>query len=484
MPNLETGLALIAVVLIVSTLAVGLVQRTPITFPMIFLGIGFAVGPDGFGLIAIGPRNGALQVVTILSLSFVLFLDAVNLQFGEFGDNWLVPVLSLGPGTLLTVAFITVAAAIVLKLTLVSALLLGAILSSIDPVVLRDVVRDERIPRSIRQALRIEAGTNDMVALPAVLILVAVATSKVSSTGDWLMLLGQLFLLGPLAGAVVGFVSVQLISLARRMADISREYRAIYGVGTILAAYVAGQWVGGSGFLAVFTGGALAIWLDYDLCDCLIEYSEITSEMTLLLAFILFGALLSSVIGAAISLASLVFGLLVIAVARPLAIGLVLSRADISGRARVFLGWFGPRGLSSLLFALLVIQAGVPGGRHLLAIVGVVVIISVIAHGVTAQPLGAWYERAVAKKTTAEEREGTAAGLFQHEPRQVPRITPQELADRLAGLEPPLLLDVRTRSTYAHDQAQIPRSIRVPPGRIVEWAQKQSRDRAIVTYCT
>lgn len=484
MPSLLVAFALIAVVLIVSTLATGIVQRTPISFPMIFLGIGFLIGQGGLGLIHIGPHSAVLQVVAILSLSFVLFLDAANLRFGEIGDEWIVPALSLGPGTILTAAFISIAAAVVLKLPLLPALMLGAILSSIDPVVLRDVVGDERIPRSVRRALRIEAGTNDIVALPAVLVLVAIATSTIGSFEGWLALFGQLFLLGPAAGAIVGLASVQLVKWVRRISDVPREYRAIYGVGTILAAYVAGQSLGGSGFLAVFATGAIAVWLDYDLCDCFIEYSEITAEMTLLLAFILFGALLSSVVGAALSLATLLFAVLVIAVARPLAISIVLSRATISSHARVFLGWFGPRGLSSLLFALLVIQAGVPGAQRLLPIVGIVVIVSVVAHGMTASPLSAWYGRAIATETMAEEREGTAAGLFHHEPAEVPRITPQELAARLAGPEPPLVLDVRSRSSYEHDHAQIPDSVRVPPDRVIEWARDRPRDRSVVAYCT
>jgi cell volume regulation protein A len=112
--------------------------------------------------------------IATLSLIFVLFLDAVQLRLDERA-NWKLPLLVLGPGTGLTIAIIALAAWILLSATLVQALLLGAILSSTDPVVLRDVIRDQRIPRSIRHTLGIEAGTNDLVVLPIVLILIAVA---------------------------------------------------------------------------------------------------------------------------------------------------------------------------------------------------------------------------------------------------------------------------------------------------------------------
>jgi NhaP-type Na+/H+ or K+/H+ antiporter len=279
-------------------------------------------------------------------------------------------------------------------------------------------------------------------------------------------------------------VAVWLIRQARSRTHVAREYRSVYGVGTILAAYVAGESAGGSGFLAVFAAGATIVALDYDLCDCFLDYGEVTSEIAMLLAFIFFGAVLSTTIGAVPLLPTLGFALLVLAVARPVAISLALWRAPISPHGRRFIGWFGPRGLSSLLFALLLVADGVPDAERLLAIAGIVVIVSVVVHGVSAAPLAARYGQAVAAGTLAEEREGTAAGLFRSAPADVPRITPQELADRLAGDDPPIVLDVRRRSSYEHDRARLPGDERVLPDQITEWAAGRSRERPVVAYCT
>jgi NhaP-type Na+/H+ or K+/H+ antiporter len=476
--------AMVGAVLMMSGLVSGVVRAAPISVPIIFLGAGLLLGDGGFGVIHVDVHDEALEIVAVLSLAFVLFLDAVHLRFDEGERAWLVPVLAIGPGTLLTIGIVAAGARLAFQTSLIESLLLGAVLASIDPVVLRDVVRDGRVPSSIRQALTTEAGTNDIVVLPAILILSTIAVGQTAGAQDWLLMAGRLFLLGPLTGAAVGFASVWLIERVRARWPISREYRALYGVGTVLAAFVAGETVGGSGFLAVFAAGAVVVVTDFDLCDCFLEYGEVTAEMLMLLAFILFGALLSSLAGTVPLLPALLFALFVLVVARPLAIGLVLRKALVSKRARTFIGWFGPRGLSSLLFALLVVSEGVPGAERLLAITGIVVIASVFAHGVSATPLIAAYGRAMARETLPEEREATATGLFGGAYEEVPRVTPDELAVSLAGPNPPLVLDVRTSSASGRGEAGIPGSVRVPPGEVADWAARQPRGRPIVAYCT
>ncbi len=476
--------AMVGMVLMLSGLVSGVVRSAPISVPIVFLGLGFVLGGGGLGILEVDVHNEALEIVAILSLAFVLFLDAVNLRFDEGERAWLVPVLALGPGTILTVGIVAVGARLLFATSWVESLLLGSILASIDPVVLRDVVRDERVPRAIRQSLTTEAGTNDIVVLPLILILSTIALGQTGAATDWMAMLVRLFILGPLAGAAVGFLSVWLIENIRSQYPISREYRALYGVGTVLVAYVVGEAVGGSGFLAVFFAGAVIVKTDFDLCDCFLEYGEVTAEMAMLLAFVLFGALLSTTFSTVPLIPVLLFALVVLFVARPVAIGVVLRKVVVSKRARMFIGWFGPRGLSSLLFGLLVVLQGVPGAERLLAITGIVVTASVVLHGVSATPLIAAYGRAMARETLPEEREATATGLFGGVHEQVPRISVDELAAALASPDPPIVLDVRTRSASGRGEAGIPGSVRVPPDAVAEWAAQQTPGRPIVAYCT
>lgn len=484
MPDLTIVLGLLALIFMVAAIVSNVVERAPVSFPMIFLGIGFALGGYGLKVLQINLHDPALQTIATLNLAFVFFLDAINLRFDFIQKNWRVPLLSLGPGTLITLVLISAAAYLVLRFSILQALLVGTVLSSVDPVLLRDVVRDERISRSLRESLKIEAGSNDLIVLPTLLILTAVALGQTSSAGGWLSYLARLFLLGPVVGAAFGIGAAFLMQWLRTRTTIGRPYRAIYGIGVLLGAYTLGTLVGGSGFLAVFAAGLATALMDYDICDCFLEYSEITSEMMMLLAFLLFGIVLSDIIGTIAILPVLGFTLIVLLVARPLAIGVVLQKANISKQARIFIGWFGPRGLSTLLFGLLLVTDGVPGGEKILATAGVVVIISVVAHGVSASPIAAHYARIVAKETLPEERVGTAAGLYVPKPGDAPRVTVQELADNLASSSPSLVLDVRSRSSYDRAVEQIPGSIRVLPDRILEWAEGRPKDQEIITYCT
>ena len=484
MPDLLTAFALIAVVLLVSALASGLVERAPLSFPMLFLGLGFLLGEHGLAVLTVTPEDGALEAVAILSLALVLFLDAVRLELAGGRRAWLVPALVLGPGTLLVIGLVALAAALLLGLGPIPALLLGAILSSTDPVVLRDVVRDGRVPGAVRRALTLEAGMNDIVVLPILLVLSAVATTQIGGAAAWLRFLAELFLLGPLVGFAVGALGSWLIGRVDARMAIRREYQALYGIGLVLAAYAAGVGVGGDGFLAAFAAGLAVLLLNNELCDCFLEYGETTAEMAMLLAFVLFGAALSPLLPTVALLPTLVLAALVIFVARPFAINLVLWRATASRGARAFIGWFGPRGLNSLLFALLLVERHVPGALQLLAITGVVVLVSVVLHGASATPLSGWYGRLAARETLPEERESTAAGLFQGSADGVPRVTPEDLARRLAEPEPPLVLDVRSRSSYLRDAARIPGDVRVPPDQIAAWAAQQETRSPVVAYCT
>lgn len=485
MSLLILGMGIVALVLLVAALASGIVERAPISFPLIFLGLGFAFGPWGLGLLELNVHNPALEVVAVVSLALVLFLDAVNLQLDELRADWYVPMLTLGPGTLLVILGVAGAAFWLVGVTPIQALLLGAILASTDPVVLRDVVRDERIPRAVRRALSVEAGMNDLVVLPIVLILIAVLNAEGGSLMNWLAFLFRILILSPLVGLAVGGIGANLMGRADARFNIRREYQALYGIGLVLAAFAAGQMLDGDGFLAAFFAGLAITLFNVSLCDCFVDYGEVTAEMMMLLAFVLFGVVLSTLLGTVPLLPTLAFAAIALLLIRPFSLTLVLLRANMSLLARGFIGWFGPRGLNSLLLALLAVQAHVPGAEYLLAVTGMVVVVSVLAHGISATPLSTWYARRVAQaqQTLAEERVSDFSNLFEDEPTEIERITAEQLAEQLASPQPPLVLDVRARAHYEMGAAPIPGSVRVPPDQVEQWAKDQPKDRPIVTYC-
>src|ERR671917_45350 len=432
MPDLLTGFALVAVVLTVAGLASGIVERAPLSFPILFLGLGFLLGGHGLGLLHFDTESPLLEAVATLTLAMVLCLEAVRIGNIGMGGAGFVPVLSLGPGTVMIVAVIAAGSYLLLNVSVVEALLLGTILASTDPVVLRDVVREERIPSSVRQALNIEAGTNDIVVLPTLLILIALANDEASGVAGWTRLVAEVLVLGPVVGFAIGAGAAWLMSKADRRYAVNEVYQSLYGVGIVLLSYAAATALGGDGFLAAFA----------------------------------------------------------IFVARPLAIGLVLRNAAVSNAARAFIGWFGPRGLNSLLLALLVVEAGVANSEFLLGVVGVVVTVSVLAHGASATPLSRSYGEAVMRETYQEERDN-AGGIFEGAASDSIRIKPDQLHRMLEGDDPPVVLDVRTRSQYEQDHARIPGAVRLAPDQVDEWARERQEEygsqvegQRIVAYCT
>jgi NhaP-type Na+/H+ and K+/H+ antiporter len=279
------------------------------------------------------------------------------------------------------------------------------------------------------------------------------------------------------------------MSRADRRYAVNEVYQSLYGVGIVLLSYATATALGGDGFLAAFAAGFAIAVLNFDLCQCFLDYGETTSEMAMLLSFILFGVVISDLFAEVPIVASLILAAIVIFVARPLAIGIVLRKAAVSNAARAFIGWFGPRGLNSLLLALLVVEAGVAGSEFLLGVVGVVVIVSVVAHGATATPLSRRYGEAVLRATHEEERDN-AAGIFEGAASESIRIGPERLSGMLQSEDPPIVLDVRTRSQYEQDPSRVPGAVRVAPDEVDEWAREreasgsQIEGQRIVAYCT
>jgi NhaP-type Na+/H+ or K+/H+ antiporter len=484
--ELVGGFGMIGAVLIVSALVAGLVDRGPISFPMIFLGLGLALGGGSLGVLHVGVRDPALEVIATLTLALVLFMDALTLESGQSKKDWLVPALVLGPGTAVVILVVAGASYLLLDVPPVMAFLLGAVLASTDAVVLRDVVRNEKVPRPVRRILSVEAGTNDIIVLPLVLVLIALAGENGLSGGDWGVLALRILVLGPAIGFAIGGAGAWLLAKADAKFSIRREYQALFGIGLVLASYSAAVVIGGDGFLAAFFAGTAITVLDQALCDCFLEFGDAVTEMAMLLSFALFGALLSEQLGAVPIWPGLALAAVALLIARPPAIIAILSHRAValSRTARAFIAWFGPRGLNSLLFALLVVQAEVPRAEFMLAVTGLVVLVSVVAHGATAEPLSNRYAKRVSKETLAEERLGTATSLFGSDEESIERLTAVQLKERLDGPEPPVILDVRSRSSYERDGVQIPGSVRVLPDDVTEWAPDRLKNQPYVLYCT
>ncbi len=404
MADFLLAFGLLATVLIVTAISSGFIQRSPLSFPLVFLTFGLVLGENGLGLITVSPQALILEVVATLTLSLVLFLDALQIQIKELGKRWLIPALILGPGTALIIALGAVPLALLLGFTWIVAFIGGAVLASTDPVILREILQDERIPRPVRQVLTIEAGTNDLVVLPVILILIAVAQSEIGSPLAWSGFLFRLLVLGPAVGFIIGGLGSWLMVKSDARLGVKREYQVLFGVGLVLASYSAATAMGGDGFLAAFFAGLSVTLLNQTLSNYFLDYGEVSAEMAMMVAFILFGAVLSGLLPGSDIWPALILAVLVIFLIRPSVLGLVLARPKMRWEALALVGWFGPRGLNSLLLALLVVHAALPEAEALLATVGVVVLASAAVHGASVAPLAGWYARRIDREASQKRR--------------------------------------------------------------------------------
>ncbi|HMQ29750.1 MAG TPA: cation:proton antiporter [Chloroflexaceae bacterium] len=472
-------------VIVGGALLAGPTERTGLPALAIFLLFGLLLGPAGLGLVEVALDDPLLRVVATLSLTLVLFTDAMTLDLQEVRRNKALAALLLGPGTLLAAFGLAAIAWALLGLPPVAAIILGAAVASTDPVVLRGMLQGSALPERLRLALRLESGLNDVMLLPIVVIALAFgAAGGVPPGGELAGLLLSLFVLGPVAGVVVGVAAVRLLVSVRERFGVRREYEALYVIGVALAAFAAAEAVGGSGFLAAFAAGLVVSSLDVELCDCFLEYGQVTAEMALLFTYVLLGtAPIWSGLGI-VGPATLLFVAVVLLLRLPI-FAVALRPFGLSMRERLTLGWFGPRGLGSLLLALLAVFAGLPAGEQVVAVASLAVLVSVAVQG--GSPLIARRRRPPPAAAPAPADQPRQADPIMLAPPTLPdRLTIEQLRLRESRGEPTVLIDVRTERSYRASEAMAAGALRVPPDQAVATLKRHGvpPDAWVVAYCT
>jgi sodium/hydrogen antiporter len=481
--SLAAALALIGIVILVSSLLSGIIDRTGIPQVAIFLLLGAVLGPAGLNLVALSLQSSTLQWIATLGLVLVLFTDSIALDFTVIRQPKRLLLTILGPATLIPAILIGLAAWLLLHLPPLQSAMLGAALASTDPVMLRSLVRGSSLPQHAREALRIEGGINDVVLLPIVALSIlglrgGVGARDAEIARDAVGLL----LLGPGLGALVGYVAITLLEQVRKRVGVRRDYESLYALGVAFTAYAAAEAVHGSGFLAAFAAGVVIARLDVELCDCFLDYGQATAEMFLLFTFVAFGAALIWMGLKVVTGATLVFALIAL-VARSVVLWPALARHDVDPTTRRVVAWAAPRGLSSLLLILLPVFAGLPGSERLFAITSLVVLLSVAIHGTGIALFLRQSERpAVA---TGEVRDAQVAPRPRAEAPVPERITLEQLHELRRSGEKVILGDVRTERSYVADNLQATGAVRLPPDDAVRRARQLGLDHhaTVVLYC-
>lgn len=278
----------------------------------------------------------------------------------------------------------------------------------------------------------------------------------------------NILILSPAAGTIVGLAAVGMLELVRKRIGVRRDYESIYSLGVAFAAFAAAEAVHGSGFLAAFAAGLTISALDVELCDCFLEYGETTAEMALMFTFVLFG---TSVIWKGLGIIGTGTLLFVAAVfaARPIAFIPALLPARLSWKNRTLIAWFGPRALSSLLLVLLPVFAGLPQSEHLLTICCLVVLFSVLLHGLSPSLL-IKPARSTQPAREPESPRKVESPIYAPQPRDPEYISIDEVKELQAHPGQGVIVDARSERSYDESDQAILGAVRLPPDQAVRTA--------------
>ncbi len=385
------GLAIIGVSLLLVASVSRYLSGTPLTPAILVVAIGVLVGPLVLDELAVQPTSSIVRTLAEATLAVVLFSDSSRVDLRALKSEASMPVRLLGVGLILTVvAGGLTAFALFKSFSLNDALILGVVLAPTDAGLGSAVVTDDRLPQVVRQSLNVESGLNDGICVPLLLILLATAAGAEAHP---LTVVAEEIGYGVLCGAGAALLSGGIVVLAGRRNLIDKTWQQIVPLATTIAAYGAANALGGSGFIAAFVAGAMFGLLARNEVAQAMLFTEETGATLDSVTFLVFGAVLLGPEFKHLSWHIVLYAVLSLTVVRmvPVAIALVGTHARPATVA--FMGWFGPRGLASIVFAVIVEDAHLPHSAEIATVTYLTVGLSVLVHGLSASPLVNRYVR-------------------------------------------------------------------------------------------
>ncbi|MFE9042567.1 cation:proton antiporter [Streptomyces sp. NPDC007818] len=377
--------AVFGAALLVAVLLSGLAARTVLSTSLLFL-LGGALVSDGFlGLIHITPESEIVSVTADLALFAVLFTDGMHVSFAKLRANWRNPARALGLGMPLACVGMALVAHYFVGLDWTTSFLVGAVLAPTDPVFASAIVGRKEVPARLRELLNVESGINDGLALPVVLILIAAAgptaAGAEASHGSIALELG----LGLAFGVLLPLIVNALVRLPHLGAEPKLQPLLPLATGIIL--YAACHLTHANPYLAAFSAGAVLAAVAPESHKTFEPLGEALAELAKFAALLVFGALLTPQLFADLSWGGYAAAILAIVLIRPGSLLLSLWGTRIDRREKLVAAWFGPKGFASVVYGLLVLQAGIPQGHEAYTLIAVCIAFSIIAHSSTDVPI-------------------------------------------------------------------------------------------------
>ena len=369
------------VVLLISVSLSGVAARTVLSTALLFLLAGALIGQGGLGLVVIHPTDPLVTFLADLALFTVLFTDGQRAGLPALRAGWRESGRALGLGMPLTMIGIAVPAHYLAGLDWATALLLGAILSPTDPVFASAIVGRQDVPLRLRRLLNVESGLNDGLALPFVLIFLAVAAHEESHLGTVAVEL--------VAGLALGVAVPLVVALAWRLRVLTAEPRlqALGPLAIAVILYATCHLTHANPYLAAFAAGSTLATLDGVAAERFEPFGDLLSETTKFAALLVFGALITPSRLSHLTVGGWVIAVLAIVLVRPAAMLLSLLRTQLSRRERLTAAWFGPKGFASVVYGLLALQSGIPDSEAVFDLVAITIALSIVLHSSTDVPV-------------------------------------------------------------------------------------------------
>jgi NhaP-type Na+/H+ or K+/H+ antiporter len=385
------------------------VTRADLTAPIVFVAVGGSL--VGLGLIERPSTTETLKTLVELALVWVLFSDAAGVPMKDLRHDVPTYVRLLAIGLPLTVlAGWGLGQLLFPELGLWLALLVGAALAPTDAALGLPVVKNVVVPARVRELITVESGLNDGIVTPIVMVALAGAAAdaagEVPGLGEALAELA----LGAGVGAACGFGGGWVLRRARRRGWVAEEFTGIAVLALALLAYAAALSLHGNGFVAAFCAGLAFGAAAGPRGSAELVFLEQASDLVSLVVWLTFGALAVPVLLDRVDAAVLLYAVLSLTLVRMVPVALALTGSGLDRRTVLFIGWFGPRGLASLVFALLALDELGADAERLVAVIGATVLLSILAHGLSAGPLATRYGRAAARSTPTQAARATGPG--------------------------------------------------------------------------
>jgi sodium/hydrogen antiporter len=368
-------------------------RQAVISTPIFFVVVGLILA-ESLRLVDLQPDPHATKVIAEVTLVWVLFADASRVRFSDLREDLGYYIRLLAIGLPLTTALGTAAAVTILGFSPWYALLVGAALAPTDAALGSAVMSDRRVPYRVRQTLNVESGLNDGIATPIVTVTLTAIAAQAGLAGEGPVHGLSGLVLGALTGAALGALGGMLLRSAGQRGWGSEEFAGPSVLALALLAYLCATLIGANGFVAAFAAGSAFGAFAGRGEEREVYYVEQTCGLASMICWLLFGAVGVPTIAESWSWRILLYAVLSLTVIRMLPVALSLLGARLDWSTVFFIGWFGPRGLASIVFALLALEDlhGVPGPiDKVVATIGLTVLLSVVFHGLTAQPLAKRY---------------------------------------------------------------------------------------------